>query len=214
MHNRTMKPFTARTMLCFSLLVCAGATAAQDDAGPLTPEQARANLARAVALGPDDVRAFPAAPAGFADVQPGIAQGRVEELSYHSDVTGTRRKANVYLPAGFSAQRRYPVLYLLHGIGGNQDEWRGYVRAQAILDGLIASGKAVPMIVVMPNGRALPDDRVPPGDQTFTPAHVEGFSRFERELLGTLIPAIDSKYPTIADRKLFDNDYIALRGLA
>jgi len=188
-------------MLCVTLLACAAATSAQDGGGQLNPEQARARLARPVVLGPDDVRAFPAAPAGFADVLPGIPQGRVEEFSYYSDVTGTRRKASVYLPAGFSTDRRYPVLYLLHGIGGNQDEWRGYVRAHTILDQLIASGKAVPMVVVMPNGRALPDDRPPPADQTFTPGHVEGFAKFEGELLGSLIPAIDSKYPTIAERK-------------
>ena len=94
-----------------------------------------------------------------------VAQGKVMEFSYHSDVTGTERKANVYLPAGYTAERRYPVLYLLHGIGGNQDEWRGYVRATDVLDNLIAAGAAVPMIVVMPNGRALADDRAPPPER-------------------------------------------------
>lgn len=196
-----MKPPIARNMLCVTLLACAAATSAQDSAGQLNPEQARTRLARPVVLGPDDVRAFPAAPAGFADVLPGIAQGKVEEFSYHSDVTGARRKASVYLPAGFSPERRYPVLYLLHGIAGNEHEWHGYVRAHLILDQLIASGKAEPMIVVMPNGRALPDDRPPPADRIFTPGHADGFAKFERELLASLIPAIDSKYPTIAERK-------------
>ena len=156
--------------------------------------QARANFARPVVLAADDTRAFAPPPAGFADAQPGVPQGRVEEFSYDSAVTGTRRKASVYLPPGYTEQRRYPVLYLLHGIGGNQDEWRGYVRAPAILDQLIASGKAVPMIVVMPNGRALPDDRPPPAERTFTPAHVEGFARFEHELLETLVPAVERRY--------------------
>jgi hypothetical protein len=67
----------------------------------------------------------------------------------------------VYLPPGYPPERKYPVLYLLHGIGGSPDEWRGYVRAHTILDNLIAAGQAVPRIVVMPNGRALPDDRPP-----------------------------------------------------
>ena len=93
------------------------------------------------------------------------------------------------------------MLYLLHGIGGTQDEWRGYVRAQAILDNLLADGKALPMIVVMPNGRALADDRPPPAERTFTPAHIAGFEQFERELLETLIPAIDAAYPTLAVRE-------------
>ena len=125
----------------------------------------------------------------------------MEEFGYDSAVTGTRRKASVYLPAGYTSDRRYPVLYLLHGLAGNQDEWRGYVRATAILDNLIAEGKAVPMIVVMPNGRALADDRPPPEERKYAPAHVAGFAAFERELFETLIPAIDRQYATLSDRR-------------
>ena len=77
-------------------------------------------------------------------------------------MTGTRRKAQVYLPSGYSSEKRFPVLYLLHGVGGNEYEWTGYVKAQAIIDNLIATGRALPMIVVMPNGRAMVDDRPPP----------------------------------------------------
>jgi enterochelin esterase-like enzyme/lysophospholipase L1-like esterase len=164
------------------------------------PEQARRPMPGPVAPGPDDVRAFAAAPAGFAAERAGVAHGRVEEFSYQSAVTGGRRKAQVYLPPGYSAGKRYPVLYLLHGIGGNQDEWRGYVRAATILDNLNADGKAVPAIVVMPNGRALPDDRPPPSDRMFSPEHVAGFAQFEQDLLASLVPAIDRHYPTLADR--------------
>lgn len=187
-------------LLCAVPFVCA-AQRNPEQPSQQAPEQVRASLAGSAVLAPDDVRALAAAPAGFADVQPGVAQGRVEEFSYDSAVTGTRRKANVYLPAGYSAQRRYPVLYLLHGIAGNHEEWRGYVHAHTILDNLIAAGKAVPMIVVMPNGRALADDNPPPADRMFTPAHVEGFTRFEPELLASLIPAIDRSYPTRAERR-------------
>ncbi|SFV13262.1 alpha/beta hydrolase [Pseudoduganella namucuonensis] len=194
-------PAAVRLLLCGALLACGNAPA-QDDGARITPEQARANLSRAVVLAADDKRAFPAAPAGFADTLPGVAQGRVEEFGYESPVTGTRRKASVYLPAGYTPERRYPVLYLLHGIAGNQDEWRGYVRANTILDNLIAGGKAPPMIVVMPNGRALADDRPPPAEGLFTPGHVEGFAKFERELLGTLIPAVDGRYATVAERDM------------
>ncbi|WP_434026408.1 alpha/beta hydrolase [[Pseudomonas] boreopolis] len=216
MHNRSVhiafssaSPIAGWSMRVIAALACclfaiAGAAFAQDrapDQVQVTPEQARANFARPIVLGPDDVRAFPEAPAGFRDERAGIARGRVETFAYHSGVTGTTRQANVYLPAGYSAKRKYPVLYLLHGIGGNQDEWRGYVRAQAILDNLIADGKAVPMIVVMPNGRALPDDRSPPEDRVFTPENAAGFARFERDLLDFLIPAIEAKYPVQADRE-------------
>ncbi|HEX8958106.1 MAG TPA: alpha/beta hydrolase-fold protein [Burkholderiaceae bacterium] len=184
-----------------ALMTIAGAAGCAQNAAPgANPEQPGAVFQRPQ-LAADDVRAFPAAPAGFADERTGIAHGRVEEFSYDSAVTGTRRKASVYLPAGYAPDRHYPVLYLLHGIAGNQDEWRGYVHATAILDNLIADGKAVPMIVVMPNGRALADDRPPPEERKFAAEHVAGFAAFERELFETLIPAIDRQYATLSDRR-------------
>jgi enterochelin esterase-like enzyme len=185
---------------CLLLFCLTGAALARDQE-QVTPERARANFGRPIVLAPDDVRAFPDAPAGFRDARTGVATGQVVELAYESGVTGTRRRAQIYLPAGYSAERKYPVLYLLHGIGGNQDEWRGYVRAPAILDNLIAVGKAVPMIVVMPNGRALADDRSPPEDRVFTPENAAGFARLERDLLDFLIPAVEAKYSVYADRE-------------
>jgi enterochelin esterase-like enzyme len=184
--------------LCLAVLAAAGPAQGTE---AVTPDRARANFARPIVLQSDDVRIFAEPPSGFADPKPGVASGRVEPFSYESGVTGTRRSANVYLPPGYSAQRKYPVLYLLHGIAGNQDEWRGYVRAHAILDNLIADGKAVPMIVVMPNGRALPDDRPPPADRVFTPENAAGFANFERDLLDHLIPAVQAAYPTSSDRR-------------
>ncbi|HVJ30423.1 MAG TPA: alpha/beta hydrolase-fold protein, partial [Gammaproteobacteria bacterium] len=95
-----------------------------------------------------------AAPAGFDLRHEGVSAGVVERIEFDSKVTGGKRPASVYLPPGYSADENYPVLYLLHGIGGNETHWPGPGAAGAILDNLIADGKAVPMIVVMPNGRA------------------------------------------------------------
>jgi enterochelin esterase-like enzyme len=95
-----------------------------------------------------------AAPAGFDARRERMPAGLVERVEFDSKVTGGKRPASVYLPPGYSADRKYPVLYLLHGIGGNETHWPGPGAAGAILDNLIADGKAVPMIVVMPNGRA------------------------------------------------------------
>lgn len=189
-----------RTPLLSLLLLATALGAAARDSQTTSPAQARIDFARPISLAPDDVRAFPAPPPGFADPAPGVAPGRIENLRYRSGVTGTQREARVYLPAGYQAGRRYPVLYLLHGIAGNQDEWGGYVRAPAVLDKLEASARAVPMILVMPNGRALPDDNPPAADQVFTPANAAGFEKFERDLLDFLIPAVDAAYPTLADR--------------
>jgi enterochelin esterase-like enzyme len=94
------------------------------------------------------------APVGFDSRREGVPAGLVERVEFDSKVTGGKRPASVYLPPGYSATTKYPVLYLLHGIGGNETHWPGPGAAGAILDNLIADGKAVPMIVVMPNGRA------------------------------------------------------------
>src|SRR6185436_10482250 len=95
-----------------------------------------------------------AAPAGFDVRSEAVPAGVVERVEFDSKVTNGKRPASVYLPPGYSADKKYPVLYLLHGIGGNETHWPGPGAAGAILDNLIADGKAVPMIVVMPNGRA------------------------------------------------------------
>ena len=94
------------------------------------------------------------APNGFDARREGVPAGRIERVEFDSKVTGGKRPASVYLPPNYSADNKYPVLYLLHGIGGNETHWPGPGSAGVILDNLIADGKAVPMIVVMPNGRA------------------------------------------------------------
>lgn len=180
---------------------------AQEQLEESSAERAREHFARPIVLASDDVRAFDDAPPGFNDHKSGIPHGTLEALVYESKVTGTQRKANIYLPPGYAQKNTYPVLYLLHGIGGDETEWLELAAPDAILDNLIAAGKAVPMIVVMPNGRALADDRAI-GDP-FTPEKVDGFARFERDLLEHLIPAVQSKYSTFDDR-----EHRALAGLS
>ena len=84
------------------------------------------------------------------------AHGTVSKVWYDSPGLGMQRRMTVYTPAGYedSGNRRYPVLYLLHGMGGDEDAWVTLGRAAQVLDNLIAQGKAEPMIVVMPNGNA------------------------------------------------------------
>jgi enterochelin esterase-like enzyme len=192
---------TVTTSLLVLLAVSRGAALAQEKPELVSSERARANFGRRVVLAADDVCAFPDAPAGFNKFSEGGMSGCTEVFEYDSTVTGTRRKAVVYLPPHYSADQKYPVLYLLHGIAGNEWEWSGYVHADAIVDNLIAAGKAMPMIVVMPNGRALADDRPPAPEQTFSPQNAEGFAKFERDLLDCLIPAIQAKYSAHTNRE-------------
>lgn len=183
------------------LLAAAHAALAQEKPDQVSPERARANFGRPVVLAADDVRTFPEAPAGFNKPPTNGIAGRTEVFEYDSTVTGARRKAVVYLPPHYSATQKYPVLYLLHGIGGNEWEWSAYVHADAIIDNLIADGKATPMVVVMPNGRALADDRVPASDKIYSPENSGGFAKFERDLLDCLIPAIQAKYSASTNRE-------------
>lgn len=84
-----------------------------------------------------------------------VPHGSLSKVWYHSEKLNADRRITVYTPAGYETNgQRYPVLYLLHGMGGDEDSWSTLGRASQILDNLIAQGKAKPMIVVMTNGNS------------------------------------------------------------
>ncbi len=128
-----------------------------------------------------------------------IAHGKIETAEYRSETVDTIRKCMVYTPPRYSVGQKYPVLYLLHGIGGDEMEWFKGARPDLILDSLYAECRLAPMIVVMPNGRAMKKDRVE--GNIFDPVRVKAFETFEKDLLIDLIPFIESRYPVLADRE-------------
>jgi enterochelin esterase-like enzyme len=138
------------------------------------------------------------APAGFDSLRVDIPHGRIDTISYASATVGTKRRALIYTPPGYSGKSQYPVLYLLHGIGGDEKEWLNGGRPQVILDNLYAAGKLEPMIVVMPNGRAMKDDRAT--GNIMAPDKVQAFATFEQDLLHDLLPYIQKHYPVYTDR--------------
>jgi len=138
------------------------------------------------------------APDGFDILRENIAHGEIDTISYPSKTLGINRKAIVYTPPSYSKNKKYPVLYLLHGIGGDEKEWLRGGKPQVIFDNLYADGKIEPMIVVMPNGRAIKDDRPV---NTMAPDRVQAFATFEKDLLNDLIPFIQKKYPVLKDRE-------------
>jgi len=139
------------------------------------------------------------APQGFDVYQASIPKGGIDTVYYFSETVGVNRRALVYTPPCFSPEKKYPVLYLLHGIGGDEFEWPLKGSPKVILDNLYAKGKIEPMIVVMPNGRAMKDDRAV--GNLFDSVKVQAFSTFEYDLLNDLIPFIENKYPIIGDRE-------------
>jgi len=179
-------------------------TAKREAPPPPTPPAASAAGAgprgrgnRPIVLGPDDKPVAPAAPEGFNIPRDGIAHGKIETVEYDSKSVGNKRKTLVYTPPGYTAGTKYPVLYLLHGIGGDEEEWHRGAKPEVILDNLIADKKALPMIVVLPNGRAQPNDRAEGNVMASAPA----FAKFEPDLLSDLIPFIQSRYSTRTDRE-------------
>jgi enterochelin esterase-like enzyme len=147
------------------------------------------------------------APAGFDILLTGIPHGKIDTITYDSKTVGNKRKALIYMPPGYSKEKKYPVLYLLHGIGGDEKEWLNGGQPQVILDNLYAGNKIEPMIVVLPNGRAMKDDRAT--GNIMASDKVEAFAAFEKDLLKDLIPYIEKNYPVIKDP-----DHRAIAGLS
>jgi len=147
------------------------------------------------------------APAGFDSLRVNIAHGKIDSFYYYSKTVGTKRKSLIYTPPGYSKNKKYPVLYLLHGIGGDEHEWLNGGHPQVILDNLYAENKIEPMIVVLPNGRAIKDDRAV--GNIFDSAKVAAFATFEKDLLNDLIPFIEKNYPVYTD-----HEHRAIAGLS
>lgn len=138
-----------------------------------------------------------------------VPHGQVREVWYFSKVTGTWRHALVYAPPGYDERtnERYPVLYLQHGGGEDETGWVRQGHANFILDNLIASGKAKPMLVVMAYGYArragqpAPDLAGKPfGSPEFRKSMLDMMAAFEAEVTEALIPFVDKTFRTIADR--------------
>jgi enterochelin esterase-like enzyme len=140
----------------------------------------------------------------FYDVQD-VPHGEMRTLLYKSRSNGVSRELTVYVPPGYdeARNRRYPVLYLLHGFANDHHSWHRYGRANDILDNLLAQRAIQPFLVVMPLGYGGAHIN---GDGTGIPPAAAGTfggdaALYERDLLEDIIPMIDRKYRTIANRK-------------
>jgi enterochelin esterase-like enzyme len=147
-----------------------------------------------------------------------VPHGEVRERWYHSTVTGTWRRIFVYTPPDYDLHPkvRYPVLYLQHGAGEDETGWIKQGHANSILDNLIASGKAKPMIIVMAHGYARRAGTREPnlsGLPLGSPAAMQAMraltAAFEDEMTQVVIPLVDATYRTIPDR-----DHRAMAGLS
>ena len=137
-----------------------------------------------------------------------VPHGNLAKVWYPSPTLKMQRRMTVYTPAGYDKGGKYPVLYLLHGAGGDENAWSELGRAAQILDNLIASGKAKPMIVVMPNGN--PNCQAAPGEWSwgmYTPGFRDSGTGPKEPAAATIpesfmdiVNYIDANYRTIKSR--------------
>ena len=119
-----------------------------------------------------------------------VPHGTVSRMWYNSPTLGMDRRLTVYTPAGYETSgKRYPVFYLLHGMGGDEEAWIALGRTAQILDNLIAQGKAKPMIVVMTNGNAAQE--AAPGESSL------GFAAPGMQLPKTMEGSFESAFPDV-----------------
>ena len=136
---------------------------------------------------------IPAAEPAFHDHRD-VPHGEIHQLAYRSTSLDSIRRVTVYVPPGYerSATQRYPVLYLLHGANADENAWYRLGRVNAILDNLLAAGRARPFLVVMPNGYGAPPNTPQAAGQN-TP-------RFARDLIDDVLPLVESRYRVAAER--------------
>jgi enterochelin esterase family protein len=139
--------------------------------------------------------------ADFYKVNP-VPHGTVSRIWYDSPALGLERRMTVYTPVGYETSgKRYPVLYLLHGMGGDDEAWISLGRTAQILDNLIAQGKARPMIVVMPNGNA--SQEAAPGESS------RGMVPPTMQLPKTMEGSYEQAFPEIV--KFIDKNYRTIK---
>ena len=157
------------------------------------------NLKSGVALASNMVE-VPGTPARFDQTQ-NVPHGAMAVHTYRSAVQSADRGLYVYVPAEYYTQtaKRYPVLYLYHGGGGYEGDWSRDGRAGVILDNLIAAGRALPMIIVMPNNTLV--GQAPTPVATATPGPPASAATLGRELLTDIIPFIEKHYRVETSRE-------------
>ncbi len=166
---------------------------------------------KATKPGADDKPAFNDPPMGFRDKRDNISHGIVSTVQYSSKALGQSREMLVYTPPGYSPAKRYPVIYLLHGLNSGNGQWPYWVHADNIIDNLISEGKIKPMIIVFPNCNTNVTVNNPkPDEQEERKGGYKGYGiSFQNDLLHEIIPFIESHYSVYTDRK-----HRALAGLS
>ena len=204
----------AKMVILFLSLLIDTATWAQEkpSVGRVdTSRSGRGGLSGPIKLGQDDKPAFDNPPTGFRNKRENIAHGTIATVQYDSKTVSTRREMLVYTPPGYSPNRKYPVIYLLHGLNSGAGQWPYWVHADNVIDNLLADDKIGPVIMVFPNCNTnITVSNPKPDEQAERKDGFKGYGKlFEDDLLNDIIPYIESHYSVYTDRK-----HRALAGLS
>jgi len=200
--------FAITSILMLLTVVSCKKAEKKESPAPTPAQNQEKEIAKAIAEETKTVVKLDAIPRNYRDIVPD--GGTIEHITYKSkNYFGggeeIEKKANVYLPKDYDPSKKYSVMYLMHGIGGNENEW-GMVdstsQIKRLMDNLTIKGDITPFIIVTPNGKS--------GYRTdqSQPSH-NAFYHFGKELRNELIPYMDSHYSTYADR-----DHRAMAGLS
>lgn len=137
-------------------------------------------------------------PGDFDEKKKDVTYGTVEKKQYYSTTTKTTRNVNIILPANYTTEKQYPVLYLLHGIGGDENEWLNQGKPNNILTNLTEKGLAKEMIAVIPNCRARENDKA---TTEYTLEHYAAFDNFINDLRDNLMPYMKENYSIATGRE-------------
>ena len=209
---RNLIPVPQFLALSACLLVATSLLHAQaGTAAPSAPAAGRAGPMQLTSATPlaetENLDVYPAAPEGFNVARENIPHGEVKVVEYDSKTLGLRRMLRVYTPPGYTPDRKFPVLYLQHGLGNTSTEWTQRARAPIIIDNLLADKKIQqPFIIVFPSGNAtatMADEKQ--GDRT----QASYGAPYHEDLLKEIIPFVESHYSVYTDR-----DHRAIAGMS
>ncbi len=139
-------------------------------------------------------------PEDFRDKKEGIAYGEVKTICYYSTTVGKDREVTIALPPNYSEDKKYPVVYLCHGLGQDNNQWNYEGKVDIILGNLLNKDEAKEMIFVMPNCRARMNDEGNPADE-FSHANFQAFNNFYNEFSTDLQPYIEKNYAVKTGRE-------------
>lgn len=132
-------------------------------------------------------------PEGYRTKRSDVEYGKVVTVQYESTTVGKMRDVTIVLPAGYTEDKKYPVLYLCHGLGQDNTQWINEGHVEITIGNMIANGKSKEMILVLPNCRARMNDAANPSD-VFAITNYQAFDNFMNDFKKDLQPFIESNY--------------------